>query len=132
LEDLSTELTVVLIVVCALLGTLLTGVSTDRSEIFVIPGVTRHKSRMKGRYICDITTEPDTASHLLAFLGAGISTPFTRLCRLKAVIHAILHFIGQVIDLSERHRISLLNRDALCYRVPIQARVISEGSLKRG
>ena len=65
-EDLRAELTVIVVVLFALVGTLLTEVGTDRREVAAVVGAPSHEAGVKRRHVRDVTTQADTFGHPLA------------------------------------------------------------------
>jgi len=92
-QDFCTGLTVVVIVLFALLGTLLAEVRTEFAQFLVIPRVAGHESRVQRRDVGYVPAEPDTAGHVLALVRTGVGTPLTDLGGLEAVVDTLLHLL---------------------------------------
>jgi hypothetical protein len=116
----------VLVMLFALVGALLAGVRTDRCEFSMITRVSRHESRVECRQVCNIPTETNAPCHPFAVISARIRAPFTGLRGVEAIINALGHLVGEVVDLGERH--TSINSTSLA--LPISVSILKKERVK--
>ncbi|GAA5061033.1 hypothetical protein GCM10025751_46850 [Haladaptatus pallidirubidus] len=100
-ENVRTELAVVVVVLLAFVGTRLTDIGTQLTQLVAVVRIAGHEPCVQRRDVRDVTAEADALGHVFAVVGTRVGTPLAGFGGLGTDFDAVALFFAQMIDFGD-------------------------------